>query len=53
MKSSLTIEWRERGKWVRSVNVFDNKAQAEEHADIIGAKVFRVIKVKRKAKKKA
>ena len=32
-----TLEWREHGRWVMSVNTFTSPKKAKEHAEMIGA----------------
>jgi hypothetical protein len=45
------MEWLECGKWWRSRNIFKSRAQGLEHAQIIGAKTFRVKPIRQKKKR--
>jgi hypothetical protein len=38
----FSLEWREHGRWIRSVNTFLTSSAAHEHALIIGARIVRV-----------
>ena len=39
-----SLEWRERGKWIKSASSFKSPRKAKKHADIIGA--FGIIRIR-------
>ena len=41
--NSFTLEWKEHGRWVPSINNFKSEQLAKEHAEMLGSKTFRVL----------
>lgn len=48
VKNRFTVEWMEKGKWVRSAGTYPSEQAAEEHAKIIGAATgkYRIVPAK-------